>query len=209
MHELLFLGSVAALYFPVLLSPGPNFLVLTKVAGTESRRHGMATALGISSASILYSMLAVTGVGLLVVHSRHMQDALRLAGGTYLLYKGLGMMRPVRSSRRRQDDQNVRQGGLAQAYCNGMLTNLTNPQALVFFTSVFATLLSADLRPWAKPASVAVVAASSLSVNVATVFLFSLASVQRRYLLAKAWIDRVSGILLAAFGMNLMRTLWQ
>lgn len=208
MREILFLGSIAALYLPVLLSPGPNFLVLTKVAVAESRRQAIVTAIGISSASTLFATLAVAGVGLLVTRSPGAQMVLRLAGGAYLLYKGLTMMRHTGPRSSALEDGSFQQS-LPRAYCNGLLTNLTNPQALLFFTSVFSTLLSTDLQPWAKPASVGLIAAISISVNLATVMLFSFSGVQQRYLNAKTWIDRVCGILLGGFGVKLLRMIWQ
>jgi threonine/homoserine/homoserine lactone efflux protein len=97
---------------------------------------------------------------------------------------------------------------LRQAYLNGLLTNLTNPQALVFFTSVFAALLSADLAPWAGPAGVVTVAVTSLSVNLATVAVFSVDAVQQRYLRMKTWMDRAAGLLMGGFGIGLLRVLW-
>lgn len=203
MRELLFLGSIMALYIPHLLSPGPNFLVLTRVAATESRRHGLATAVGITSASTLYATLAVTGIGLLVTQSPTFRITLQLAGGIYLLYKGLRMFRRSELIFTASKAGGMRQS-LRHAYCNGLLTNLTNPQAIVFFASIFAALLSADLPSWVKPAGVLVVAASSISVNLVTVMLFSFEGVQKRYLQAKTWIDRLSGCLLAGFGMKLM-----
>jgi threonine efflux protein len=207
MHELLFLASVAALYVPVLLSPGPNFIVLSAATVVESRRHAVVTAIGITSASILYATLAVTGIGALAVHSPGTQFVLRLAGGAYLLYKGLMMARRTRPIAFRAHLDERRQS-LPRAYCNGLLTNLTNPQALVFFSSIFATLLSPDLQPWAKPAGVALVAAASISANLATVMLFSYPGVQQRYLRAKTWIDRGTGVLLGGFGIRLLQAAW-
>jgi len=208
MRETAFLGSLAALYLPVLLSPGPSFLMLSKTAVTESRHHSLLTAIGISSASILFATLAVTGIGLVAVHSPHLQTALQIAGGAYLLYKGVNMMwraAPLTAV------VEVGSGGqsLWQAYCNGLLTNLTNPHALVFFTTIFATLLASDLQGWAKPASVALVATLSISVNLLTVALFSFAGIQQHYLRAKKWIDRGAGLLLGTFGFKLLRLVWQ
>ena len=48
-HELIILASLAALYIPVLVSPGPNFLVVTQSAINQTRRHAIYTALGIAS----------------------------------------------------------------------------------------------------------------------------------------------------------------
>lgn len=211
MHELLFLGSIVALYLPHLLSPGPNFLVLTRVAASESRLHGVVTSIGITSASTLYATLAVAGVGVLLAHSPKVRFALQVAGGVYLLYKGLRMVR--RAAPLHADNADTAAGAgrqnLKQAYFNGLLTNLTNPQAVMFFSSVFAALLSPDLKPWAGPAGVATVAAASLSVNLATVMLFSFASVQQRYMLAKTWIDRGAGVLLGGFGIRLLGVVWR
>ena len=208
MHELLFLGSIVALYLPHLLSPGPNFLVLTRVAASESRRHAVVTAIGITSASTLYATLAVAGVGLLLAQSPAIRLVLQVAGGAYLLYKGVTMVRraaPLRAA----SVSGFEQQNLRQAYFNGLLTNLTNPQAVMFFSSVFAALLSPDLQPWAGPAGVATVAAASFSVNLATVMLFSITSVQQRYMLAKKWIDRGAGVLLGGFGIRLLGVAWR
>jgi threonine efflux protein len=207
MHELVFLGSIVVLYLPHLLSPGPNFLVLTKVAASESRRHGIVTAIGITSASALYATLAIAGMGLLLTRSPNAQLILRAAGGAYLLYKGVTTIRRAAPLR---DDTVVttRRQNLQQAYFTGLLTNLTNPQAVVFFSSVFAALLSPGLKPWAGSAGVATVAAASLSVNLATVMMFSFTGVQQRYLRAKKWIDRLSGLLLGGFGVRLLESLF-
>jgi threonine/homoserine/homoserine lactone efflux protein len=208
MHELIFLGSLAAVYWPLLASPGPNFLVLTRIAANDSRRHGVAASLGISSASTLYATLAVTGVGLLLAHSPRLQLAMQLAGGGYLLFKGTAMIRGSAAPRAAGRANSLRQS-VPQAYREGLLTNLTNPQGLVFFASVFASLMPAGLEPWAKPAAVALVGASSISVNLATVVLFSSAAVQRHYVRAKTWIDCVAGCLLGGFGISLLRAVWR
>jgi threonine/homoserine/homoserine lactone efflux protein len=208
MHEMLFLGTIVALYMPHLLSPGPNFLVLTRVAASESRLHGVVTSIGITSASTLYATLAVAGVGALLAHSPNVRLALQVAGGAYLLYKGVTLVRRAAPLHAAAASGSARQS-LAQAYFNGLATNLTNPQAVMFFSSVFAALLSPDLAPWAGPAGVATVAITSLSVNLATVMLFSLASVQQRYMLAKTWIDRGAGVLLGGFGIRLLGVMWR
>ena len=44
---------------------------------------------------------------------------------------------------------------------------------------------------------------------LATVMLFSLASVQQRYMLAKTWIDRGAGVLLGGFGIRLLGVVWR
>lgn len=203
MREALFLGSVAGLYLPVLLSPGPNFLVLTRVAVSESRRHGLFAAFGVSSASVIFAILAVTGMGLLVTHTSAARVVLQIAGGGYLLYVALRMIRRASlAPREHQDAYRLRHP--IEAYRDGLLTNLTNPHAMVFFTSVFAALLSTDLLPWAKPAGVVMIGTISISINLATVMLFSIKRVQENYLRAKPWIDRVSGVMLGLFGLKLM-----
>lgn len=203
MRELIFLGTLFGIYLPVIISPGPNFIVVSKAAVSESRRHGIYTAFGISSGTLIWASLAATGVGLLFAHFIWARRALQVLGGAYLLYMGFKTGWHARRPLVRQSSDRA-QRSLAQAYRRGLSTSLTNPQSLAFFTSVFATLLAPDLRPWAKLAGIGLVTAVSIMVYLAQATLFSSARVQHGYGQAKTWIDGFSGGLLALLGTRLL-----
>ena len=80
-HQLIILAGLAAVYIPVLVSPGPNFLVVTQVAINQTRRHAVYTALGIATGSTLLACLAASCMGVLLAHFAWFNDAVRFLGG--------------------------------------------------------------------------------------------------------------------------------
>lgn len=200
--ELIFLGSIASLYLMLAISPGPNFLVITATAISQSRLHAVYVGLGVSTASVLWASLAALGLGVLVGHYQWAQQILRVVGGVYLIYIGIRtFLAADRTVVRRGQELPVRTRW--QAYRYGLATNVTNPKTLVFFSSAFATLFTPDLALWAKAAAVLAVAAISLTLNVLIASVFSAGMAQRRYGAAKPVIDRVTGGLLSFFGAKL------
>ncbi|MCE1163388.1 MAG: LysE family translocator, partial [Thiomonas sp.] len=65
MHPTALLTPLIALYIPALAIPGQNFLAVTQASLEQSRRHGIVTALGVSSGSTLQAIVAALGVGFL------------------------------------------------------------------------------------------------------------------------------------------------
>lgn len=202
MQELFFLSSVAALYLMLAISPGPNFLVITMAAVSESRRHALLVGLGVSTASVIWASLAAVGLGLLISHFSGLQRVLQVAGGLYLLYIGIRLIRQAHLALPESGTQAGRSGW--QAYRYGLATNLTNPKSLVFFSSAFATLFTPGLPVWTRVAAVGVVAVISITWNVLVATLLSNRSTRQGYRHAKRWIDRISGGLLAMFGLRLL-----
>lgn len=202
MSELTFLGSIALLYLMLAISPGPNFLVITTSAMSQSRRHALCVALGVSSASVFWAGLAAAGLGLLLAQFAWLHRMVQVAGGAYLLYLGVKLLRSP--SKPQAAGEVALPQSLAQAYRYGLLTNLTNPKSLAFFSSAFATLFAPGLALWAKVAAVLVVAAISLTWNVLVVSVFSVHRARQVYSRAKPVIDRLAGGLLAYFGVKLM-----
>lgn len=144
MHELIFLGSVSGLYLMLAVSPGPNFLVITRAAVSQSRRHAVYTALGVSTASVLWAGLAAAGLGVVLAHFSWVHRALQFAGGLYLPCIGVKIFRNAPQAMP-QRAAHVAGQRVLQAYRYGLVTNLTNPKALVFFSSAFATLFTPGL----------------------------------------------------------------
>lgn len=204
MHDLVFLGSVAGIYLPVLWSPGPNFVVVSKAAVSESRKHGVFTALGISSGTVVWVILAGTGVGLLFSHFVWARRAMQLLGGAYLLFLGLKIWKNSNRSVAGATSSNDDRRSIFKAYMSGLATSMTNPQSLVFFTSIFATLLTPELTVGIRMAGVGVIIAMSICSYLLQATMFAHEGMQKRYLKLKRPIDYFSGALLTFLGMKLV-----
>ncbi|HEX7641156.1 MAG TPA: LysE family translocator [Burkholderiaceae bacterium] len=201
---LIVLASLLGIYIPVLVSPGPNFLVVTQTAIRHSRRHAIWTALGVSSASTILAAFAATGMGILVAHLPGFQHGVQLTGGVYLLYtagKIWGQARDVLGEAAAGAERSLR-----RAYWFGLATNLSNPKALVFFATIFASMIPPGSSSLLIVAGVAGISITSSVWHLALANWFSGGRMQRAYRNAKPLINRVTACILAGLGASL---LWQ
>jgi threonine/homoserine/homoserine lactone efflux protein len=123
------------------LTPGPNMTYLALVAAADGRRAGFATVAGIALGLAVVGAIAAVGVAEAIQSSAMLYEALRWAGVLFLLYLAaegwLAGTDVVRSAE-------VRHG---QYFVRGLLTNLLNPKAAVFYIAVLPTFIEPDRPP--------------------------------------------------------------
>jgi len=79
------LGSLMAVHIVAMMSPGPNFFIVTQTSVTRSRREGVLTALGITCAAALWSGAAILGISLLFETTAWLYASVKVLGGAYLI----------------------------------------------------------------------------------------------------------------------------
>jgi threonine/homoserine/homoserine lactone efflux protein len=134
-----------------IVSPGPNFILVTNTALGQSRRAGLLTALGVATGSGLFALAGLVGLLVLVHSIPYFALIMRFVGGGYLAWIGVDMLRHCRN-RKAPDTATKVQGVLSPlaSYRIGLLTNLTNPKAWAFYLSLFALLMNPDFPLWGK-----------------------------------------------------------
>ncbi|MEV7449362.1 LysE family translocator [Streptomyces nigra] len=137
-----FLGVVLLAY----VVPGPDFLVVLRSA-TEHRTKGRAAALGAQSGLCVHMLAAAVGLSVVAARSPVIYDAIRLGGAGYLVYLGVRAVLAARRTARPRGAQRqaiapvVTGGGGSgsrwrSGFRQGLLTNVLNPKAALFFLSV-------------------------------------------------------------------------
>jgi threonine/homoserine/homoserine lactone efflux protein len=86
----------------------------------------------------------------------------------------------------------------------GMVVNFSNPKSLVYFTSVFTTLIPAGASPAVRVAAVAIVVGESISWHLLLAVLFSRGGPRRLYAGLGARIERTVGGVFVLFGGRLL-----
>ncbi|MGW5032019.1 LysE family translocator [Streptomyces nigra] len=137
-----FLGVVLLAY----VVPGPDFLVVLRSA-TEHPTKGRAAALGAQSGLCVHMLAAAVGLSVVAARSPVIYDAIRLGGAGYLVYLGVRAVLAARRTARPRGAQRqaiapvVAEGGGSgsrwrSGFRQGLLTNVLNPKAALFFLSV-------------------------------------------------------------------------
>jgi threonine efflux protein len=134
-----------------IVSPGPNFILVTNTALGQSRRAGLLTALGVATGSGLFALAGLVGLLVLVHSIPYFALITRFVGGGYLAWIGVDMLRHCRSTKAPDTAANAqRESSPLASYRLGLLTNLTNPKAWAFYLSLFALLMNPDFPLWGK-----------------------------------------------------------
>ncbi|WP_404710638.1 LysE family translocator [Sphingomonas sp. MMS24-J13] len=194
---------IAGVYWIAVVSPGPNFLLVSQLALSGRGRLGLFAGAGIAAGSTIWAALAMAGVAALLEHVAWIHTAIRLAGAAYLIWFGIRLLLSARAAGDTPKRLiSVPTTGLG-AFRSGLLTNLTNPKAGAFWTSVFSSIFPAHAPAWLFVATGIMVPCISGGWYVMLSLLFGSDQVQRRYLALRRPIDAACGAILLGLGATL------
>ena len=185
------------------LTPGPAVLLVVSQGmrrGFASSRRGAA---GILTGNAIYFALSAAGLGAVLLASKRVFDVLQIAGAAYLVLLGLKMLLIPSRPETPLDAPTTRR--LDNSFVQGLLTQLANPKAIVFFTA----LLPQFVDP-AKPMTMqfVILGVISILVELPVLLLYGLAADRGRAAYGKhaRFIERLSGACLIAAGAKLAAT---
>jgi threonine/homoserine/homoserine lactone efflux protein len=138
------------------LTPGPNMTYLAIVSVSNGCRAGFATVAGVALGLAIIGVIAAFGVAALIQSSDLLYEALRWAGVLYLLWLSYKGWRGGEASNGNPDD--------ARRFIRGLVTNVLNPKAAVFYIAVLPKFVDAS-----SPVLAQTLILSAVYVAIATV----------------------------------------
>ncbi|RZJ13221.1 MAG: lysine transporter LysE [Haliea sp.] len=192
--------AIAVLHWAVLLIPGFNFVLIGQLAAGGSRRAAFAAVVGMTTATLIWAVLAVAGVGAVFAAQPALRLLAQFAGGLYLLYLAVQLFRSGGVAA----DPVAGGMGPRAAFRAGFLTSALNPKIALFYGSVFATAFPAQPSLWHIAAAVALVYANSWVWHGLLAFVLSRPRIQRAYLRHFQLLTRCSALLVGGFGVRLI-----
>ena len=100
MQELATLASIVAALSVGVISPGPSFVMVARVAVASSRVRALASALGMGVGGAIFGAAALLGLQSVLLAVPALYAALKVLGGLYLCYLGF-LISDLRRSRSR------------------------------------------------------------------------------------------------------------
>ena len=120
-----------------LTSPGPDTAIVIRQVSIHGRLEGIKTSLGIGFGILVHCILAISGISLLILANDLYKFVISLIGGMYILYLGLTMY----LSGNVQSSDNNSKISKNNSFYIGLITNIFNIKAFLFFVSLFAILM--------------------------------------------------------------------
>ncbi|MGR3977948.1 threonine export protein RhtC [Acinetobacter sp. 1207_04] len=200
--------SIALIHFFALISPGPDFFFVTQSAIRQSRTHALFAALGISLSILVWAILAISGLHFLFQKIAWLQHVLMVCGGLYLLYLGWQMLKSSLKTKNNTGSQIQTEAHLDKSHLSllfqGFFTNMANPKALVYFSSVFALAIQSDAPLSAQTSLLGLIWIESLLWFSLVAVFFSWYKMTQYYQQFAKWIDGVTGGIFISFGCYLI-----
>ena len=196
--------TVATLFFFGLISPGPNFFVVSQSALTFGRRAGFATALGAAAGDAVYSSLGLFGVSGLVA-ARTTMIVVDLLGGVYLLWLGKRAFTRAASSAQPLISVPFAFMSMPWHFWRGFSTDLANPKTVIFFASIFAVTITPDTSKAARIAMLTAILATSAVWRSLLAMIFSASIIRALFERMRKVVERTFGVALCFFGVVLIK----
>jgi threonine/homoserine/homoserine lactone efflux protein len=127
------------------ITPGPNMTYLAALSLTNGMRTGYAAVAGIALGLTTYGVIAALGLAALIDHSPLLYGLLRWSGVAYLLWLAWESWASEREAAPQAADGKDGQPWLA--FRRGLITNLLNPKAAVFYVAVLPEFIRVDGGP--------------------------------------------------------------
>lgn len=197
------LGIFAVAVLAVVISPGPDTMLILRHSLTSGRAAGLAAVAGVQFGITVHTLLAVLGVSLLIASTPLLFKAVGIAGATYLGWLGIQGLRDRRPPAFTNDGRPI---GLGRACREAFFTNLLNPKVIMLFLALlpqFVDQSRVDTTP-----QLITLALTLLAINILWQAPIPLAAgTLRRWMAApnvQKWVSQTTGAILLAFGLLML-----
>lgn len=134
--------TVAVVHLLAVISPGPDFALISRNSLVYSRRTGVWSSVGLALGILIHVTYSLVGIGFIISRSVLLFSVLKYLGAAYLIYIGWKSFR-AGAVRVASEDPNQREDVAPLAALRmGFFTNVTNPKATLFFFSLFTQVIS-------------------------------------------------------------------
>ncbi len=195
--------TIAVLHLFAVASPGPDFILVSRQCLRYGRRIAIWTSLGIAIGILFHVALSLTGLSILLQNQPDLFWYIKLLASLYIGYLGIVSL-VSKSSNKLVEDATVQAGNQLRSVTTGLLTNVLNPKALIFFITVFAVAIN-------KETGVFVKSLLGIYMSVATFIWFALVSILltnkkaiERFKKAIPLLEKVTGFFLLLIAIQIL-----
>ena len=143
--------AFAAVAILLVISPGPNGLLIAKTVPLLGKKAGIANLWGFVAAFYLHGTLSVFGISILLLQSAHAFFVFKMLGAIYLIWVGIKSLigafdqgHPAALAPIVNKTVTHKAVSLRAAFVEGFVTNALNPKVTLFYLAAFPQFLSVD-----------------------------------------------------------------
>lgn len=196
--------TIVAIFMLNVLTPGASFMLTMQTTLAHGRAAGNHVACGLAFSDFIYACAAILGMATLLQQHAALGQAITLLGGVWIVYIGGRIFFSKKAPTHSRETAWAPSDSLLRPFRLGLLAGTLNPQAALFFTTVFIGSIPAKPSVEELVLLVTTIGGASIMVRACIVRLFSIRTFRHAYLARHRLITRISGGLLIAFGLKLL-----
>lgn len=140
--------TISLIMLLAVVSPGPDFVLVTQNTLVYSRKKGFMTGLGIALSNLFHTSYCLLGLTVVMVNSVILFSIIKYLGAAYLIYMGIKALRAKREFATETQIQADFEISNMQALTQGFLCNALNPKAALLFLSIFTVFVTPETPLW-------------------------------------------------------------
>lgn len=210
---------ITSIHLLAAASPGPDFVLVSQKTLSQGRKAGIWCSVGIALGLSIHIIYSAFGLATVIKDSSTLMWAIKLLGGSYLLYLGYcGLTATAKSQQAVSQDfkqaeskqtsinseSSVAQFSIKKEVATGFFCNALNPKAPIYFISLFTVVLSADMPVYQLFAYGIWMMIIQLLWFSLVVLLLSQPLLNNKFQRMSHWIDRVFGLAMIGLGLKVL-----
>lgn len=197
--------SVSIIAIFMAISPGADFVMVTRNSIFYSRLAGLYSSLGVSLAIWIHVAYSIAGLAVIISSSIVLFSIIKYLGAAYLIYIGWKTCRSESDISVNHEPDNKRLSNFS-AFRIGFITNALNPKATIFFLSIFAQVVNPQTPLWLQVVYGAIISLTHLLWFSSVSIFLSQPVLLKKFNAYKNHIEKVVGGILIGFGLKVAVT---
>jgi RhtB (resistance to homoserine/threonine) family protein len=193
--------AVISIAIFMAISPGTDFVMITRNTLLYGRKSGIYSALGISVAIWLHVAYCIAGLAVIISSSIVLFSIIKYLAAIYLIYIGIKSFKSNKNVDFQVPNEKIEISNL-KSFQIGFFANALNPKTTIFFLSIFTQFVSVDTPIFVQIIfGVIISLAHLLWFSILAMFL-SHPVLLRKFENYKSKIEKVIGSILIALGLK-------
>lgn len=207
MQEILTFTLVALL---LVISPGPNGVLIIKTASVQGRAASFANVLGLFAATFFHGAFSILGLSAILLQSSELFFVVKLLGALYLFYIGAKAIyqsflaaKPAQTVNNSQINKKASYS-LTGCFTEGLLTQLLNPKVSMFYLAAFPQFIQFESASYLS--AFALVTIHALIIAgwfIGLTLMVDKLKARSKQSAAGRWVQRISGSIMIYFSVLL------
>ena len=183
------------------ISPGSDFVMVSRNSIFYGRKSGWYSAVGISLAIWVHVAYSIAGLAVIISNSVFLFSVLKYLGAAYLIYIGWKTFssKSIVSVDKQKEVQKISN---FSSFKMGFVSNVLNPKTTIFFLSVFTQVVTPETPIWIQLIYGLIISIAHLVWFILVSYMFTHPALVKKFNKSKSLIEKLIGTVLIAFGVK-------